>query len=68
MAYIQVKTDAHVAVLTIERPKALNALNSEVLTELDAALDALDLNDVRVLVITGSGEKSFLWPVPTSAR
>ena len=60
MAYIQVKTDAHVAVLTIERPKALNALNSEVLTELDAALDALDLNDVRVLVITGSGEKSFV--------
>ena len=60
MAYIQVKTEAHVAVLTIERPKALNALNSEVLSELEAAVDALDLGEVRVLVITGSGEKSFV--------
>ena len=49
-----------IAVLTINREKALNALNSQVLDELDAALDAIDLNTVRALVITGAGEKSFV--------
>ena len=60
MSYIQVSSENHVAVLTIDRPKALNALNSEVLGELEAAIDALDLGDVRALIITGSGEKSFV--------
>ena len=60
MNYIRVTTENHVALLTIDRPRALNALNSEVLGELDAALDALDLSDIRVLVITGAGEKSFV--------
>lgn len=60
MSFIQVTSEAHVAVLTIDRPKALNALNSEVLSELEAAIDALDLNEVRALIITGSGEKSFV--------
>ena len=60
MSYIQVTSEAHVAVLTIDRPKALNALTSDELTELDAAIDALDLNEVRALIITGSGDKSFV--------
>ena len=60
MTYIHVNTENHVALLTIDRPKALNALNSQVLEELDSAIDALDLSDVRVLVITGAGEKSFV--------
>lgn len=60
MAFIKVETEGAVAVLTIERPKALNALNSSVLEEMDAAIDALDLNTIRALVITGSGEKSFV--------
>ena len=60
MPYIQVTTEGQVATLTIDRPKALNALNSEVLKELDAAIDALDLNTVRALIITGAGEKSFV--------
>ena len=60
MSFIQVTSEAHVAVLTIDRPKALNALNSEVLAELESAIDALDLNDVRALIITGSGAKSFV--------
>ena len=60
MAYIQVTTEGAVATLTIDRPKALNALNSEVLKELDAAIDALDLNVIRALIITGAGEKSFV--------
>lgn len=50
-----------VAVLTIDRPDKLNALNHKVHTEGVAALDELRRDDsVRVLVITGAGEKSFV--------
>lgn len=50
-----------VAVLTINRPDKLNALNNKVHTEGVAALDELRMDDsVRVLVITGAGEKSFI--------
>ena len=49
-----------IAVLTIDRERALNALNSEVLGELDAAIDAIDLDAVRCLIITGAGQKSFV--------
>ena len=48
-----------VGVVTIDRPKALNALNSTVLDELRQAFEAIDLETVRCVVITGSGEKSF---------
>ena len=60
MAFINLETQGAVAVLTIDRPKAINALNSAVLEELDAAVDSLDLNAVRCLVITGAGERSFV--------
>lgn len=60
MSFIQYEVQGMVAVLTIDRPKALNALNSAVLEEMDAVIDAIDLNTVRCLVITGSGEKSFV--------
>jgi len=50
-----------VTVLTINRPKALNALNSETLTELSAVLDELEKDtSVKVVIITGSGEKAFV--------
>lgn len=49
-----------VGVITINREKALNALNSEVLDALDKTLDAVDLETVRCLVITGAGQKSFV--------
>ena len=49
-----------IAVLKISRPAALNALNSAVLDELDAVIDAVDLNTVRCLILTGAGEKSFV--------
>lgn len=48
------------AIVTINREKALNALNSQVLEELDATLDALDLSAVRCLIVTGAGQKSFV--------
>ncbi len=50
-----------VALLTINRPDKLNALNKQVHTEGVAALDELRTDDsVRVLIITGAGEKSFI--------
>lgn len=60
MEFIKYEVEGAVGVITIDRPKALNALNSAVLSELDAALDAVDLSAVRCLILTGSGEKSFV--------
>ncbi|PYS98499.1 MAG: crotonase [Acidobacteria bacterium] len=55
------RRDTGVAVLTINRPEKLNALNKQVHTEGVAALEDLKRDDsVRVLVITGAGEKSFI--------
>lgn len=52
---------AGVYCLTISRPKVLNALNPQTLTELDAALDIVEADSAaRVLLITGAGEKSFV--------
>lgn len=60
MEFITYEVEGAVAILTINRPKALNALNSGVLDELNAALDAVDLDTVRCLILTGAGEKSFV--------
>jgi enoyl-CoA hydratase len=60
MDYILYEQNGNVATITINREKALNALNSQVLDELNAALDAVDLATVRCLVITGAGAKSFV--------
>ena len=60
MEFINYEAEGMVGVITINRPKALNALNSQVLEELDQTLDAVDLESVRVLILTGAGEKSFV--------
>lgn len=60
MSFIKYEQKDAIAVLTIDRERALNALNSEVLGELDAAIDAIDLDAVRCLIITGAGQKSFV--------
>ena len=61
METILVNYEGHVATITINRPKALNALSTQVLTELNQALDEVAANkDVYALVITGAGEKSFV--------
>ena len=52
--------DGAVGIITINRPKALNALNEDVLNELEQAFDAVDLGAVRCLILTGAGEKSFV--------
>ena len=50
-----------IATITFNRPKALNALNGELLTELSQALDMIEANEnIRVLVLTGSGDKAFI--------
>lgn len=60
MEYVKYEQQEHVAVITIDRPKALNALNSEVLEELKATFEAVDQDTVRAIVLTGAGEKSFV--------
>ena len=50
MSFIKYEQKDAIAVLTIDRERALNALNSEVLGELDAAIDAIDLDVVRCLI------------------
>ena len=58
--FIKYEEEGTTAILTINRPKALNALNSQVLDELDKTLNDIDINKIRSLIITGAGEKSFV--------
>ena len=60
MEFIKYEVEGAVATITIDRQKALNALNSQVLDELSETLDAVDLNVVRAIILTGAGEKSFV--------
>ena len=59
MGFVKYEQDGFIGVITINRPEALNALNTEVIQDLDAVLDSIDLGTTRVLVVTGAGEKSF---------
>lgn len=56
---IRLDTEGALAVLTIDRPKALNALNSQTFLELETALQSLP-SHVRALIVTGGGEKAFV--------
>ena len=58
--FIKYEEEGDIAILTINRPKALNALNSQVLNELDRVLDDIDTDKIRALILTGAGEKSFV--------
>ena len=61
MTHVRFEKKEHVAVATIDRPKALNALNSEVLDDLNALVDTIEADpEIRVLILTGGGEKSFV--------
>ena len=60
MNFVKFDTEGAVGVVTIERPKALNALNSEVLAELEACFDSIDTDVIRAVILTGSGDKSFV--------
>lgn len=60
MSFVNTEVQGAVAIVTIDRPKALNALNPEVLADLKAAFEAIDQNTVRCVILTGAGEKSFV--------
>ena len=60
MAFVKTEVQGAVEVITIDRPKALNALNPEVLADLKAAFEAVDQDAIRCIVLTGEGDKSFV--------
>lgn len=60
MGFVDYEVKGAYAVITINREKALNALNSEVLDDLDKVISGIDLDTVRAVVLTGAGEKSFV--------
>lgn len=60
MSFVKYEQKEQYAIATIDREKALNALNTQVIEDIDAMLDAVDLSVVRALIITGAGSKSFV--------
>ena len=63
MAYENIifQIDAGIATISFNRPKALNALNAALLEDFSQALDEIAADEnIRVLVLTGAGDKSFV--------
>ena len=60
MGFVDYAAEGQIGIITINRPKALNALNADVLEDLKAVLEGVDQEAVRCLIITGAGEKSFV--------
>ena len=60
MKYIQLEPREEIAIIRINRPEALNAMNVDVLAELSRTIDIVGPDDgIKALIITGAGEKSF---------
>src|SRR5690348_4518428 len=58
--YILAERDERIGIVTLNRPKELNALNNQLVSELVSALEEFDRDEeIRCIVITGAGEKSF---------
>lgn len=58
---IKVSIEGAIAIVTIDRPTALNALSSTVISELTHAVGELEISsDIRAVILTGAGEKSFV--------
>lgn len=60
MEFVRLEAQNQIGILTIDREKALNALNSAVIRELDEVLSALDPAEIRCLIVRGAGEKAFV--------
>lgn len=61
MENVLLEKQGHVSIITINRPKALNALATEVLKELEAVIDTVENDkDTYCAIITGAGDKSFV--------
>ena len=60
MKYIQLEPQADIAIIKINRPEALNALNTDVILELSRTIDIVGVDDgIKAVIITGVGERSF---------
>jgi 3-hydroxypropionyl-coenzyme A dehydratase len=60
MKYVQIDLQNDIAILKINRPEALNAMNLDVIYELSRAIDLVSVDQgIKVVIITGSGERSF---------
>ena len=60
MKYIQLEPLGDIAIIKINRPEALNALNLDVIAELSRTIDIVGVDDnIKVVIITGAGERSF---------
>jgi 3-hydroxypropionyl-coenzyme A dehydratase len=60
MKYIQLESQGEVAILRINRPEALNAMNNDVVSELSQTVDKIGADEsIKVIIITGAGEKAF---------
>ena len=65
---IDFETDGAIGMLTVNRPKSLNALNPLTMEEIDGCIESLKENrDIRCLIITGAGEKAFIAGADISA-
>lgn len=60
MSFVNYENKGAYSIITINNPSQLNALNSQVLDDLNAALDEIDLGTVRAVIVTGAGEKAFV--------
>jgi len=60
MDYICYEQKERTVIITINRPEALNALNSHVLEELSEVFDSIDTDNMRTVIITGAGQKAFV--------
>ena len=60
MEFVKYTQEGYVGTITINREKELNALNNQVLDDLNECLDNIDLDTVRCVIITGAGKKSFV--------
>lgn len=60
MSFIKTEIIEQVAIITISRPEALNALNLQVLEDLEQAFDQIDLDQIRCIILTGEGDRSFV--------
>lgn len=60
METLRFEEEDNIGILTLSREKQLNAINLDMLHELESTLEALKLSDIRCLIITGEGEKSFV--------
>lgn len=60
MEFVKYEEKGMIGIITISRENALNALNSQVLDEIEKTFDSVDINNIRCLILTGSGDKSFV--------